>query len=124
MSEQTEGDKKKQGILVYMPLDKLARMKKTMKKERITNQTAFIINAVDTVCSEQEKISAAEKVENSLSILVENARIDRENAAKRHTEVMAYLDTLADAVLGGDEDDKANFKAVVQTKIQQRRGTT
>lgn len=111
-------------ILIKMPTEKFERMTRTMRKERISNKTAFILNAIDTVCSEQEKVTATENLEEALSIVVENARIDRENAAKRHTEVMIWLETLAEAVLGGEEENISKFKSVIKIKLQQRRGTT
>lgn len=113
----------KHTIVLKIPLDRYNRMETVMKKERMSNKTAFILDAVDAACTEQEKIAETERIENALSILANNARIDREQAAKRHTELMVWLDTLADAVLSGDEDDIREFKSIVHQKLNQRRGT-
>lgn len=114
----------KHTIVVKIPMDKYERMKGVMKKQRMNNKTAFIIDAVEAVCTEQEKASEADRIEKALSILAENARIDREQAAKRHMEMMVWIETLSEAVLGGEEDDIKNFKAIVSQKLNQRRGTT
>jgi hypothetical protein len=111
----------KKGILVNMPADKLERMQKTMKRQRISNQTAFIINAVEAVCAQQEQTSSTEKLEKALSILSENARIDREQAARRHMEMMAWIDTLAQVVCATDEEYE-KFQIAVNHEFNQRRG--
>lgn len=113
----------KHTIVVKIPMDKYERMKGVMKKQRMSNKTAFIIDAVEAVCTEQEKISETDRTEKALSILAENARIDREQAAKRHTEMMVWIETLSEAVLGGEEEDIKDFKAVISQKLNQRRGT-
>ena len=112
----------KHTIVLKVPMGKYERMKEVMKKQRMNNKTAFIIDAVEAVCTEQEKVSETDRIEKALSILAENARIDREQAAKRHMEMMVWIETLSEAVLGGDEDDIRGFKSVIQQKLNQRRG--
>jgi hypothetical protein len=113
----------KQSIHLKVPQPTFERMTKTMKRERLTNKTGFILNAIDAICEENGKETSTEKIEKAVAILAENVRISEENARVRHLEMMVWLDTLADAVLGGDKADIANFHSIVQRKIQQRKGT-
>ena len=113
----------KHTIVLKIPMEKYQRMKGVMNKQKMTNKTAFIIDAVEAVCSEQEKTSEVDRIEKALSILAENARIDREHATKRHMELMVWIETLSEAVLGGEEEDIKTFKSVISQKLNQRRGT-
>ena len=109
-------------FLLNIPSDKLGRMKKAMKAERQTNTTAFILNAIESMCDGQERESNLAKLEKTLSILVENAAVDRERAARRHAETMIWLDALAQAVCT-DDDEYQDFRKEVQTSITNLRGT-
>lgn len=113
----------KHTIVLKIPMEKYQRMKGVMNKQKMTNKTAFIIDAVEAVCTEQEKVSETDRIEKALSILAENARIDREKATKRHMEMMVWIETLSEAVLGGEDEDIKNFKSIVHQKLNQRRGT-
>jgi hypothetical protein len=112
----------KESILVNIPVEKAARMKAVMKRERQTNKTAFIVNAIDMACEGQERIETAERLEKMINILAENARIDREESAKRHNEIMAWLDIMAQAILDGDQEDFKNFQIAVEQKKREKRG--
>ena len=117
----------KHTIVLKIPIDKYQRMKGVMEKQRMSNKTAFIIDAVEAVCTGQETVAETDRIEKALSILAENARIDREKATKRHMEMMVWIETLSEAILGGEvyEDGEVErFKSIVHQKLNQRRGTT
>lgn len=107
-----------------MAPEKFARMKKVMERERLTNKTAFIINAIDAACDKQDHISDTARLEKLVNMLAESARIDREESEKRHNELMAWVDVLAQAVCGGDQKEYNSFIQSVETVKRKRRGTT
>jgi hypothetical protein len=114
--------KEKESLLVHMPADAAKRMKEVMKRERLNNKTAFVVNAIEMACDERERIELGENLEKMVNVLAETARIDREESAKRHNEIMVWLDIMAQAILGGDKEDYKNFLEFVESEKRQRRG--
>ena len=98
------------------------RMEKVMSRERLKNKTAFILNAIDAACEKQDKLSDTNRLEKLVNMLAESSKIDREEAERRHNELMAWVDVLAQAVCGGEEEEYQNFKASVETVKRKRRG--
>lgn len=110
----------KEILHVHIPMDKFKRMKKVMERERLSNKTAFVINAIELACEQQERVDHIDRLEKMVNILAENARIDREEEGKRHTEVMIWLDVMTQAILGGDKEDYADFLKIVKTETKAR----
>lgn len=107
-------------VLVRLPEGLPERMKQVMKDNRLDNKTAFICKAIERLCEKEEEESLTVRLEKIVTVLAENARIDRELASKRHKEIVAYLDVLAQAVTYSEEggtEEYENFIETVKLKI-------
>jgi hypothetical protein len=105
---------------VRIPTPTHIRMKSIMKKNRMTNQNAFVVQAIEAICDDEESASLTNRLEKMVNILAENARIDREQSAKRHIELMAWLDALAQAVTEDNTQYQEFLKVVEEEKLARK----
>ena len=110
-----EEPKEPNKVLVRLPDGLPERMKAVMKENRLDNKTAFICEAIERFCAKEEEETITVRLEKIVTILAENAKTDRELAAKRHKEIVAYLDVLAQAVTYSEESGEEEYQNFIET---------
>lgn len=79
------------------------RMNKVMKRERITNKTAFISEAIRAFLDGKDENGAINDLHQMMAASIVKAEKEREVAAQQRAEILAYLDVMAQDSCGTKE---------------------
>lgn len=94
------------------------RMKKVMKRERITNKTAFISEAIRAFLDGKDEREALNDLHQIVAASIVKAEKEREEAAHRQTEMLAYLDVMAQDACGTEEKFNKFLSRVDRAKTE------